>query len=109
MEEGLVKIEASFVANEETTEVAELCKGAFHLPAFAIAAQRASILELDFATAAMRTDQFHAPGGEALPEPLRIVSAITNEPCGAIARTPASGPWHLHSSQGFFRETNFRG
>ncbi len=109
MKEALVKVEASFVANEKTTEVAQMGKGAFHLPASAVAAQGASILELDFAAAAMRTDQFHAPRREALAEPLRIVSAVANESGGTIARAAATGPGHLHIFQGFLREADFRG
>ena len=42
MEEALIKREVPFMADEETTEVAQVSKGAFDLPAFAIAAQRAS-------------------------------------------------------------------
>lgn len=109
MKEALVKVEESFVANEETTEVAQMGKGAFHLPASAIAAQWASILELDFATAAMGADQFYAPCGEALAEPLGIVGAVANEARRAIARPAATSPGHLHGAQGFFREADFRG
>ncbi len=49
MEEALVKVEVSFVADEEAREVAEMGKGALHFPASAVAAERASILQLDCA------------------------------------------------------------
>ncbi len=59
MEEALVKREVAFMTDEETTEVAEVSKGAFDLPAFAIAAQRASILQ-GGATAPRRCGQINS-------------------------------------------------
>ena len=109
MKEALVKVKVSFVTDEEATEVTQMGEGALHFPAAAVAAQRASVLELDFAPAPMRTDQFDAACGETLPEPLRVVSPVANEPDGPVARSPAPGAWHLHRSQGFLREADFRG
>ena len=110
MEEALIKREVAFMADEETTEVAEVSEGAFDLPAFAITAQRASILQGGAAAAtAMRTDQLDPACGQPFPEALRIVSAVTEESLGTIARTTHARPRHLHRPQGFFREGDFRG
>ncbi len=109
VKEALVKIEASFIANQETTEVAEMGEGALHFPASVIAPERSSVLELDFAAAAMRADQLDAARGETFPEPLRIVSPVADEPGRPIARPTATSPWHLHGAQGFFREADFGG
>jgi hypothetical protein len=98
------------MADEETTEVAQVSKGAFDLPAFAIATQGASILQGGAPPpAAMRTDQFDPACRQPLAEALRIVSAITDESCGTRARTTGPGTGHLDRAQGFFREGDFRG
>ncbi len=68
-----------------------------------------NILELHFAPAAMGADQLNSARGETLPEPLRIISAIANEPHRSVAGPPAPGAGHLHRGQGFFREADFRG
>ena len=70
MKEALVKGEMPFVANEEAPEVAKVGKGALHFPAPAVAAERTPILELDFASATMGTDQFDAPCRQSLAEAL---------------------------------------
>ena len=69
MEECLVEREEAFMADEEAPVVAQVCEGALDLPASAVAAQRSSILQLDFAAATMRRDQFDASCGEPLPQP----------------------------------------
>ena len=98
------------MADEETTEVAQVSKGAFDLPAFAIATQRASILQGGAAAAtAMRTDQLDAACGQPGAETLRVVSAVTDEPGGTIAWTTRASTRHLHGPQGFFCEGDFRG
>ncbi len=109
MKEALVNGEVSFVTNEEATEVAQVGEGALYFPALMIAAQGTSILQDDFASAAMRADQFDATCGQSFAEALRIVSAIADEPLGTGARTSCSRARHLHSSQGFFGKGNFRG
>jgi hypothetical protein len=109
MEEALIKRELAFMADEETTEVTQVSKGAFDLPAFVIAPQRASILQGGAAaTTAMRTDQFDPACRQPCPEVLRVVSAVTDEPGGTIARTTGPGPRHLDRAQGFFRADDFR-
>jgi len=106
----LIKGEEAFMADEETTEVAQVSKGAFDLPAFAIPTQRASILQSGAAAAtAMRTDQLDAACGQPGAETLRVVSAVTNESGGTIAWTTRASTRHLDRPQGFFCEGNFRG
>ncbi len=109
MKEALVKTEMSFVADEETTEVAQVGESALHFPALAIAPQGASILQSDFASTAMRADQLDAAGRQSLAEALRVISAIADEPLRTSARSPGAGARHLHGSQGFFRKGDFRG
>ncbi len=97
------------MANEETAKVAQVGKGAFNLPAFAIAPQRASILQGGTAApTAMRADQFDPACRQSLAEALRVVSAITDEPGGTRAGTSRASAWHLDRPQGFFREGDFR-
>ena len=110
MEEALVKGEVAFMADEEPTEVAQVSKGAFDLPAFAIAAQRAAILQGGAATpTAVRTDQFDPACRQPGPEALRVVGAITDEAGRTIAWSTRTGSRHLHCLQRFFREGDFRG
>ena len=109
MEEALIKGEVSFMADEKTTEVAQVREGAFDFPASAIAAERASILQgRATAATAVRTDQFDSASRQPGPEALRVVSAITDEAGGTIAWSACTDARHLHCLQGFFREGNFR-
>ena len=104
MEEALVKGEVVFMANEETTEVAEVSKGALDLPAFAITAQGTAILRGEAAApTAMGTDQLDAARRQSLAEALRVVSAVTDESGRTIAGTTRARTRHLHCPQGFFR------
>ena len=97
------------MADEETTEVAQVGEGAFDLPAFAIAAQGTSILQGGATAApAMRTDQFDPACRQALAEALRVVGAVTDEAGGTSAGTACARAWHLDRLQGFFREGDFR-
>ncbi len=109
MKEALAKTKVSFVTNEETAEIAQRGEGALDLPAFAIATQRASILQGGAAAAvAMGTNQLDAACGQPLAEGLGVVSAITDEPLWTGAGSPRSCARHLHSAQGFFCEGNLR-
>lgn len=108
MEEALVEGEMSFVADEETAEVAQMSKGALDLPAPAVATEGTPILQGYFASAPMGADQFDAPRCQSLAEALRVISTVADEPRWAGARTTTTGPWHLDSTQGFFGEDDFR-
>lgn len=106
----MINREVAFMADEETTEVAQVSKGAFDLPAFAIATQRAAILQGGAAApTAMRTDQLDPACRQPLAEALRVVSAVTDEPGGTIAWTTRASARHLHCPQGFLRKGDFRG
>lgn len=97
------------MADEKTTEVAQVREGAFDFPASAIAAERASILQgRATAATAVRTDQFDSASRQPGPEALRVVSAITDEAGGTIAWSACTDARHLHCLQGFFREGDFR-
>jgi hypothetical protein len=110
MEEALIKREVAFMADEKTAEVAQVSKGAFNLPASAIAAQGASILQGGAAApTAMGTDQLDPACRQPRAEVLRVVSAVTDEPGGTIAGTTRADTWHLHGLQSFFCEGDFRG
>jgi hypothetical protein len=105
----LVKGEVSFVADEKTTKVAQVRKGALDLPASVIAAHGASVLQGGAAApTAMRTDQLDSPCGQPDPEALRVISAVTDEAGRTAAWSPRTGSRHLHCPQGFFREGDFR-
>jgi hypothetical protein len=110
MEEALIRGEVAFMADEETTEVTQVSKGAFDLPAFVIAPQRAAILQGGAAApTAMGTDQLDPACGQPLAKTLRVVRAVTDEPGGTSARATGPGPRDLDRAQGFFREGDFRG
>ena len=109
MEEALVEGEMAFIADEETTEVTQVSEGALNPPALAIAAEGASILELDFTAPAMGTDQLDPACGEPCAEALRVIGPITNQALGAGPRTTRAWTRHLDRAQGFFRQGNFRG
>lgn len=97
------------MADEETSEVTQVGKGAFDFPASAITPQRAAILQSHAPTAAVRADQFNPAVGEPSAEALRVISAIADESPWTSAWTTRSGTWHLHRSQSFLREDDFRG
>ncbi len=110
MEEGLVEGEVTFMANQEASVVPQVSEGALDFPASAIAPERASILQGRAATpTAMGTDQLDAAGGQTLPPPLRVVSAVTDQPHWARAWPAAPRSGHLHAFQGFFGQADFRG
>jgi hypothetical protein len=97
------------VADEETTKVAQVSKGALDFPALAVTPQRSPILKSNAPAASMRTDQFDSTSSQALAKMLRIISAITDEPLRTSAGTPRSGTGHLHGIQGFFGKGDLRG
>ncbi len=103
MEEALVKGKVALMADEEATEVAQVSEGAFDLPAFGIAAERASILR-----GRARTDQLDSACRQSLAKALRVVGTLTDEPGGTSAGTTRASARHLHGPQGFFREGDLR-
>ena len=109
MEESLVEGKQPFMADEEAAIVAQVSEGALDLPAFAVAAQRASVLQLNFAAPAMWTDQLNTSGGELLAQPLRVVSPVTDEARRAVAWPAPPSSRHAHALEGFWREADFRG
>jgi hypothetical protein len=97
------------MADEKATEVTQVREGALDLPASAIAAHGASILQGGAAApTAMRTNQLDPPCGQPSPEALRVVGPITDEAGRTIAWSTRARTRHLHGLQGFFREGDFR-
>src|SRR5438552_12258251 len=109
MKEALVKIDQPFVADEESAEVTQVSKGAFHFPALAVAAQRASILQDRAAVGTMRADQLDATRGELPAETRAVVGAIHDEALRAAARTARSEARHFHCGERFRGEGDFGG
>ncbi len=110
MEEALIKVEVSLIANSEATEVAQVSEGALDFPTLTISPQRASILQFDFASVlAMRANQFDAARGQSLAQGLRIITPITDESLRSIARTSCSKTRYLHRAQGFLGQGHLRG
>ncbi|MDQ3315394.1 MAG: hypothetical protein M3505_12370 [Verrucomicrobiota bacterium] len=98
------------MADEKATEVAQVREGALDLPASAIAAHGASILQGGAAApTAMWTDQLDPPCGQPDSEALRVVSAIKDKAGRTIAWSARASSRHLHSFQRFFREGDFCG
>jgi hypothetical protein len=97
------------VTDEQAPEVTQVSEGALDFPALTVAPQWASILQGHTSSTPMRADQFDPAKCEPLPEALRVVSAVADEPARAGAGTACSRAWHLHCAQGFFRKGDFRG
>src|SRR2546430_6821966 len=80
MKEGLIHQEVIVVTDDQASVVAQPGKGAFHLPAFSVASQPASIVEGGFGTSpAVRSDQKDVFFQQAFPQRIAVVSAVGND------------------------------
>src|SRR5438876_6971410 len=69
-----------FMTGDQPAEVLEPSEQAFDLPAAAVAPQRAAILRLHFAVAALPCDQLDAFFVKVRPERVAIVGLVADEP-----------------------------
>ena len=93
MKERLVNVKRAIVAHDESAEVAEPSKGAFHGPPSLIAAQRSAILGWGLAPVlAMRCDQLDAARRQLLSQRIAIVAAVGDEANRLLPRLPGSMP-----------------
>jgi len=109
MEKALVKIDEPLVTDEESAEVAQVSKGAFHFPTLAVAAQWASILEDCAPVGTMRADQLDAACGELPAKARAVVGSIHDEALRATARTARSGARHFHCGERLRGKDDFGG
>ena len=111
MKERLVNGKRAIVAHDESAEVGEPSKGAFHGPPTLIAAQRSAILGRGFAPVlAMRGDQLDAARRQLLPKRIAIVAAVGDEANRLLPRPAGSMPSpYLDRREGRFDELDFRG
>ena len=95
MEEGLIHQKVIVIAHDQAAIVAQPGEGAFDLPAFSVAAQRAPILQRRFAaTLAMRTDQNNTTLDQAPAQRVAVVSAIGNDAKGPLLGSSAAATRH---------------
>ena len=91
MKKRLVNLKGAIMAHDESAEVAEPSKGAFHGPPTLIAAQRSTILGGGLAPVfAMRGDQLDATRRQLLAQRIAIVAAVGDEANRLLPRTPGS-------------------
>jgi len=111
MKERLVNGKGAIVAHDESAEVAEPSKGAFHGPPTAIAAQRSAILGRGLAPVlAMRDDQLDTPRRQLFPQRIAIIAAVGDEANRLLPRTPSSMPTpYLDRRERRFDELDLRG
>jgi hypothetical protein len=80
MEEALIQGDLMFITHEQSAKVAQPSEGAFDLPAIAVAAQSAPVVERGFAPPpTMRTDEQDA-ALEQSPNHLRNQSILGSSP-----------------------------
>jgi len=102
MKEGLIHKQVIVVAHDQTAVVAQPGKGAFHLPAVAVAAQPASIVECRLgASPTVRSNQQHTLIEQTLPQGIAVVSTVGNDAQGFLAM-------HLDARKGRFDQLYFR-
>jgi len=109
MKEALVKLDETFVADQESSEVTQVGESALHLPSLAVAAQGASVLKDRASVGAMGTDQLDAPCGELEAEARAVIGAIHDQALWAGAWTARTRTRHFHCGERFRGEDDFRG
>jgi hypothetical protein len=94
----------------QATEVLQPGEGTFDFPAFAVAAQRAAVLELGCCAAfAVGADELDAALGEALAQGLAVVGAVGDDSGGAAAGSSCLAAAHADALQGAFGKGYFSG
>src|ERR1035441_9354387 len=102
MKEGLIHERVIVVADDQTAVVAQPGKGAFHLPAIAVAAQPAPIVEgRPGTTPAVWSYHQDVPVEQPPPERIAVVSAVGNDAQRFLAT-------HLDVRKGRFGQLHFR-
>lgn len=96
------------MTDEQTAEVSEPGESPLYFPAFAVEAQRSTVVERSFLAAlSMRRDQKNATFQQAPAQRIAVVTSIGDHPQRPVARATARLR-HRNSSQGAFRERDFR-
>lgn len=80
LKESVVVFGMIFVAHDQSSEVMQPCKEPFDLPAFAVAAQPASIVESGLGAALpVRCNQEHVLVEQSLPQRVAVVGLVSNQ------------------------------
>src|SRR6202167_2905952 len=91
MEEGSVHGDLMIIAHEQSAKVAQPGEGAFDLPARAVAAQSAPVVERGFAPSpAMRTDEQDAALEQPPAQGIAVVSAVGDDAQWSLVRAAAT-------------------
>ena len=88
MKEGLINRERAVVADDQPTEVAEPCEGAFHCPPPPVSPERPAVLRGWLPPVlAMRSDQLDAAPGQLLAQRITVVASVRNQAFRLLPRT----------------------
>ena len=111
MKERLVNGKRAIVAHDESAEVAQPGKGAFHGPPSLITTQRSAVLSRGLAPVLpMRGDQLDAARRQLLPQGIAIIATVGNEANRLLPRTPGLMPSpYADRRQRRFDELDLRG
>jgi hypothetical protein len=109
MKESQVNQGQAFIANYQSSEVAQPGEGALDLPATLIAGLNLSkLLTAAFPIPSIRNQQANASLAQLVPQLVRIIRLISNEAFGSGFRAAPALPWHLDGLQGRFGQSYFR-
>jgi hypothetical protein len=106
MKESFINRDRAIIANDQSAEVTEPGKGAFHLPATPVSTQRSAVLgaRLD-AIPAVGYYQFDPACRQPLAQRIAVVGAIGNHTLRFLPwPSAAMSPGHLDRRERFFRE-----
>jgi hypothetical protein len=111
MKEGFIDCGRAVVANDQSAKVAEPCKGSFHFPATAVAAQRSTVLSARLAAIpAMRCNQLDPSGRQPLAQRIAVVGAVGNDTLRFLPwPSAAMSPGYVDRRERFFREPDLVG
>ena len=109
MKEAHVKLDETFVADEESSEVAQVGESTLHLPSPSVAAQWASVLKDRASVGTVGADQFDAPGGELKTEACAVIGAVHDQALRAGGWTASTRARHFHRCERLRGEDDFRG
>lgn len=108
MEESIVDVKATFVANDQAAKIAEPSKSSFDFPSVTVAAQLAPILGRRFApSATMRGNQLDSTLAQLFPQRVAVVGAVGDQSLWAFFRTTSSKSWNRDLGQSFFNQGYF--
>ncbi len=106
MKEALIDWQKSVLADEESTEVAQVSESALNLPGLAVAAQGPAIVARGGTSSPpVRTKQDNTPLEQAPTQRIAVVSAVGDDTQRTTLWPTAPGAWDRDPSQGAFSQS----